>query len=65
MNATEDRAPETALTAHVALDLELCKVCGICIELCPEGVFDRDKLGYPVAARSEGVPASGKTLVGA
>jgi 2-oxoglutarate ferredoxin oxidoreductase subunit delta len=53
MNATEDRAPETALTAHVALDLELCKVCGICIDLCPEGVFDRDKLGYPVVARSE------------
>ena len=37
----------------VQLDLELCKACGICIELCPEKVFDRDKLGYPVLARPE------------
>jgi 2-oxoglutarate ferredoxin oxidoreductase subunit delta len=37
----------------VQLDLELCKACGICIELCPEKVFDRDKLGYPVVARPE------------
>ena len=37
----------------VELDLDLCKACGICIELCPEEVFDRDKLGYPVIARPE------------
>src|SRR5512137_1763485 len=37
----------------VQLDLELCKACGVCIELCPEEVFDRDKLGYPVLARPE------------
>ena len=37
----------------VQLDLELCKACGVCIELCPEKVFDRDKLGYPVLARPE------------
>ena len=37
----------------VQLDLELCKACGICIELCPEKVFDRDKLGYPVLSRPE------------
>ena len=37
----------------VQLDLELCKACGVCIELCPEKVFDRDKLGYPVVARPE------------
>jgi 2-oxoglutarate ferredoxin oxidoreductase subunit delta len=37
----------------VQLDLELCKACGICIELCPEKVFDRDKLGDPVLARPE------------
>jgi 2-oxoglutarate ferredoxin oxidoreductase subunit delta len=35
------------------LDLELCKACGICIEVCPDKVFDRDKLGYPVLARPE------------
>ncbi len=37
----------------VQLDLELCKACGICSDLCPENVFDRDKLGYPVLARPE------------
>ena len=37
----------------VQLDLELCKACGVCIELCPEKVFDRDKLGNPVLSRPE------------
>jgi len=37
----------------VTLELELCKACGVCIELCPDEVFDRDKLGYPVLARPE------------
>jgi len=46
---TADAAP----ALQVALDLELCKVCGICIELCPEDVFDRDKQGYPVVTRAE------------
>jgi 2-oxoglutarate ferredoxin oxidoreductase subunit delta len=40
-------------TSPVAVDLELCKVCGICIELCPEHVFDRDRRGYPVIARPD------------
>jgi 2-oxoglutarate ferredoxin oxidoreductase subunit delta len=44
---------DTAPASRVALDLDLCKVCGICIDLCPESVFDRDKLGYPVIAREE------------
>jgi len=37
----------------VTLELELCKACGVCIELCPDEVFDRDRLGYPVLARPE------------
>jgi 2-oxoglutarate ferredoxin oxidoreductase subunit delta len=37
----------------VQLDLKLCKACGICIELCPEQVFDRDGFGNPVLARPE------------
>jgi 2-oxoglutarate ferredoxin oxidoreductase subunit delta len=40
-------------TSPVHLDLGLCKACGICIDLCPDGVFDRDGLGYPVLARPE------------
>ena len=37
----------------VVLEIDLCKACGICIEICPDKVFDRDKLGYPVLARPE------------
>jgi 2-oxoglutarate ferredoxin oxidoreductase subunit delta len=37
----------------VRLDLELCKACGVCVELCPEKVFDRDRLGSPVVARPD------------
>jgi 2-oxoglutarate ferredoxin oxidoreductase subunit delta len=37
----------------VQLDLELCKACGVCIDLCPEKVFDRDGRAFPVLARPE------------
>jgi 2-oxoglutarate ferredoxin oxidoreductase subunit delta len=37
----------------VQLDLDLCKACGVCVELCPEKVFDRDRLGEPVVARPD------------
>lgn len=41
------------MTEQVALDLALCKACGICIALCPEKVFDVDKQRYPIVARPE------------
>ena len=40
--------------SKVAVDLDLCKACGICIKLCPEGVFDaRRARRCPVIARPE------------
>jgi 2-oxoglutarate ferredoxin oxidoreductase subunit delta len=37
--------------APVRLDLSLCKACGICIDLCPENVFDATEMGEAVVAR--------------
>ncbi len=45
--------PKAGLAGPVSVDLELCKACDICIDLCPEHVFDRDKLAYPVVARPD------------
>lgn len=28
-----------------------CKACFICVEMCPQKVFDTDRDGYPVVAR--------------
>jgi 2-oxoglutarate ferredoxin oxidoreductase subunit delta len=54
MNTTQERpTPGEDAVAQVALDRDLCKACGICIDLCPESVYDRDKLGYPVVARAD------------
>jgi 2-oxoglutarate ferredoxin oxidoreductase subunit delta len=39
--------------SKVAVDLDLCKACGICINLCPEGVFDADDQAMPVIARPD------------
>jgi 2-oxoglutarate ferredoxin oxidoreductase subunit delta len=37
----------------IALDHRLCKACGICVAICPNTVYDRDHLGYPVIARPD------------
>jgi len=39
------------VASELALDLDLCKACGICLALCPRDVFDADERGYPVVAR--------------
>jgi 2-oxoglutarate ferredoxin oxidoreductase subunit delta len=41
------------MIAKVAVDLDLCKTCGICVKLCPEGVFDADEQLFPVVARPD------------
>jgi 2-oxoglutarate ferredoxin oxidoreductase subunit delta len=38
---------------RIDVDDELCKACGICIELCPQKVFDADGQGRPQVARLE------------
>ncbi len=53
MAATAKPAAGSASPPQIDLDRDLCKACGICIELCPEEVFDRDGLGYPVIARPQ------------
>jgi len=54
MSETEGQMAATGTGGDpVALDLGLCKACGICIDLCPPQVFDRDGLGYPEVARPQ------------
>ena len=53
MDSRKGPATTAATGDQVALDLELCKACGICIALCPERVYDCDERGYPVVAREE------------
>jgi 2-oxoglutarate ferredoxin oxidoreductase subunit delta len=43
--------------AGVHIDPELCKVCGICVALCPQDVFDSDGRDVPVVARLEACTA--------
>ncbi len=43
--------------SKVAVDLDLCKACGICITLCPEDVFDADDQAMPVIARPDACTA--------
>ena len=52
MNAAGKAQPVVA-DPKVAVDLDLCKACGICIKLCPEGVFDTDEQLCPVVARPD------------
>jgi 2-oxoglutarate ferredoxin oxidoreductase subunit delta len=44
-------SPARRKAAAIAVDLTLCKSCGICLAICPRDVFDTDELGRPVVAR--------------
>lgn len=37
----------------VYVSKKLCKACGICIELCPKNVFERDEFGKADPVRPE------------
>ena len=37
---------------RIVIDLDLCKSCGICRQLCPASVFDKDRKGRPTVARA-------------
>lgn len=36
---------------RLTVDKNLCKQCGLCLELCPRNVFERDRDGYPCPVR--------------
>lgn len=40
-------------TACIEIDARLCKACGICVGMCPQKVFSRDRDGRPVKDRPE------------
>ena len=52
MTAARKSQPVVA-DPKIAVDLDLCKACSICVKLCPEGVFDTDDQLLPVVARPD------------
>jgi 2-oxoglutarate ferredoxin oxidoreductase subunit delta len=38
---------------RIVIDIDLCKSCGICQQLCPVNVFDKDRKGRPTMARAD------------
>ncbi len=49
----EKKARPSRPRGHVTLFGTWCKGCGICIEFCPQGVFEANGLGRPVVAHPE------------
>jgi 2-oxoglutarate ferredoxin oxidoreductase subunit delta len=47
------RAKRTRPRGHVTIFGTWCKGCGICIEFCPQGVFEANGQGRPVIAHPE------------
>jgi 2-oxoglutarate ferredoxin oxidoreductase subunit delta len=47
------RPRSTRQAPRVVIDLDLCKSCGICQQLCSVNVFDRDRKGRPTVARAD------------
>ncbi len=41
------------MSSKITINKKWCKSCGICVAFCPKKVFDADRDGAPVAARSQ------------
>jgi 2-oxoglutarate ferredoxin oxidoreductase subunit delta len=39
--------------SQISINTERCKMCGVCIELCPRGVYVATQEGYPTPAHME------------
>jgi len=37
----------------INIEITLCKRCDICIELCPQEVFERDDMGFPLIKNAD------------
>lgn len=38
---------------NISINRKRCKSCGICIDLCPKLVYERDEFGKPIPANPE------------
>jgi 2-oxoglutarate ferredoxin oxidoreductase subunit delta len=47
------RPRSSRVAPRVVIDVDLCKSCGICVQLCPVNVFDTDRKGRPAIARAD------------
>ncbi len=51
--ALEEKKKRSRPRGHVTIFGTWCKGCGICIEFCPQGVFEFNGQGRPAVARPE------------
>ena len=47
------RPRSSRVAPRIVIDVDLCKSCGICVQLCPVSVFDKDRKGRPTVARAD------------
>ena len=47
------RPRSSRVAPRIVIDIDLCKSCGICQQLCPVNVFDKDRKGRPTVTRAD------------